>query len=258
MQSPLLFALLFGTIAGCKVREAASDDKFVTALQAGYAFLMEEETSLMGKVHYPQWVIYYTARYCPHTEEKTLQANHKSKYEKAITQALKTWLRPLAELTDKKLIGSNPDDFVYKDYDGELAFPDEGTSMPTMFKFASVPAIEKGQDSHVLEITFGDKGSYFKGRIANPCLNKDNSHKILLHELGHAFGLLDTYEANDWATSGKQPSSIMSASYEHSEEHDLVLTKDDVYGIQWLYRYYQKGNLKKSVTPVELDDCPIP
>lgn len=256
MRSLLFFALLFATLAGCKVHESASEDKFITEIQSG--FDITGETNLTNKLHYPKWVIYYTAVDCADVEQRTLTDTQK-RYEKAITQALKTWLHPLAELTDKKLIGNNPDDFAYEYYDGDLAFPENNWGS-TMFKFASIPAIEKGQDSHVLEIAFVPEraGIYFMGRIASPCLGKDNSHKILLHELGHAFGLLDTYEANDWLTSGRQPSSIMSASYEHGEEQELVLTKDDVYGIQWLYRYYQKENLKKGIAPVRLNDCPFP
>ena len=51
---------------------------------------------------------------------------------------------------------------------------------------------------------------------------------VLLHEIGHTFGLLDTYPPHD----AGQPASIMSCSLAGD-----TLGEDDIKGVQWLYRY---------------------
>ena len=73
----------------------------------------------------------------------------------------------------------------------------------------------------------------------------------LLHELGHAFGLADTYirseEENTGGnkkTRGINPLSIMSSSEfwrVMDFPNDVELTLDDREGIKWLYTYHHRG-----------------
>ena len=61
--------------------------------------------------------------------------------------------------------------------------------------------------------------------------HKNKQHLILLHEIGHAFGLADTYDVFG------QSMAIMSTA------SDLIsditsLESDDIKGIEWLYYYY--------------------
>lgn len=68
----------------------------------------------------------------------------------------------------------------------------------------------------------------------------DSSYRILVHEIGHSFGLADTYEENlDFNgdpefRSKEQPSSVMKDSLY------FYLTKDDLEGLQALKKRLQK------------------
>ncbi len=72
----------------------------------------------------------------------------------------------------------------------------------------------------------------------------------LIHELGHAFGLEDTYvkqeRHKDWknkggleATVGTQPASAMAGW--SADEHSIRIAEDDVRGILWLYKHFHEG-----------------
>lgn len=87
----------------------------------------------------------------------------------------------------------------------------------------------------------------------------------LHHEMGHVFGLGDTYieQGNDtyWhhneseggnsKTVGRQPLSVMNSSYllALNEDLQLQLGEDDIAGIKWLYKYFITKN-------IDVDDCP--
>ena len=73
------------------------------------------------------------------------------------------------------------------------------------------------------------------------------SMNTLLHELGHSFGLYDTYAMGGGLKDGQVGSIMAGASYisnlyANDEalplEDRLVLAEDDILGIQYLYRYY--------------------
>ena len=86
----------------------------------------------------------------------------------------------------------------------------------------------------------------------------------LLHEVGHAFGLADTYidsspgimasrfsiasTGGDSSVIGKQPLSVMNkhslVALDHLDEIDI--TDDDRNGIEWLYRRYVIGDVKST------------
>lgn len=249
MQS--LFALLFVIIAGCKLVHPVADKKFSTYVQSGREYA-NRDINLIRKVHYPKWKICYAIN-CPDAsiDQEVIKVTHRQKYEKAITQALQTWLQPIAELTNKKLVGSNNQDFVYKYYGKEI------DSTCKMDKLKDTLSTNAGDGEHVLQITFAGsrRGFHFKGQVQTPCLHNALSHAILLHEIGHAFGLLDTYTKFDKVTYGLQPPAIMSDKYIRNV--DLALAEDDINGVQWQYRYYHRENLKQGVRPVELTDCPF-
>ena len=81
----------------------------------------------------------------------------------------------------------------------------------------------------------------------------------LVHEMGHAFGLADTYNKDDRVrglTLGMQPTSLMAMSYDHVDDVRVptrvnrgtiaafakkCLTEDDKNGILWLYRVFYEN-----------------
>ena len=72
---------------------------------------------------------------------------------------------------------------------------------------------------------------------------------VLAHELGHAFGMYDTYTRGVMVstgglagTEGQQPSSIMAAMPGLPRPRPFpYLKEDDKNGIIWLYKYYHEG-----------------
>lgn len=62
------------------------------------------------------------------------------------------------------------------------------------------------------------------------------SKTVTLHEFGHAFGLLDTYNGSGGSCQSGQPDSVMCRAY--YEE----LQADDVAGIQDIYRRVRAAN----------------
>ena len=90
------------------------------------------------------------------------------------------------------------------------------------------------------------------------------------HEMGHAFGLADTYadeglehkrfaqsSGGSKETAGKQPLSVMNVDYLYTlnDNGQLSISQDDIEGIKWLYRYYTY-DVEKRGFEVELTDCP--
>lgn len=74
----------------------------------------------------------------------------------------------------------------------------------------------------------------------------------LLHEIGHALGLADTHTATDKSKrANKQPRSIMSRDRIGKRgNNSLLLGRDDIIGIQWLYEHHRNG--------VATTDCRFP
>ena len=92
---------------------------------------------------------------------------------------------------------------------------------------------------------------------------------ILHHEMGHAFGLGDTYvdvtESPSWSfryntsdgggagTAGKQPISVMNLNHLTAIDStgELQLGADDIAGINWLYNYHVAKTIGKNDCPAD-------
>ncbi len=93
----------------------------------------------------------------------------------------------------------------------------------------------------------------------------------LMHEMGHTFGLADTYVRGNKKgiydstggldkTAGTQPASIMASLFVESIELGIIpkddwddlkyISQDDANGIVWLYKYYHENQ--------PLEDCYFP
>ena len=202
--------------------------------------------NLIRRVHKEQWVIGY--RYmdnCPPESRNNGQA-----IEEAITTSLRAWLQPVRDLNTGQPV---VDDFRYehkleiavadfKLYDLLIAFfCDLDTS------HASVLADEAHPPALLMH-----RGTVVTDRFAFS----------LLHEIGHCFGLLDTYirphltleelrvsRGGISRTIGHQPASVMSA-LNIPHPWPTRISQDDANGIVWLYRFYHEN--------LALEDCIFP
>ena len=218
-----------------------------------------------------EWQIGY--RFYPTCPAKFRKAENELK--EIITESLRVWLQPLRDTFPDVAITNKFNVKLLEDYrvgerEGEL---DEQVA-------AAIVQIYKNLDTR---ITFtcdqsgwatagiGDwppdiniRGVHFLA-IEGAGMHPRHPHGIhqgvvadLMHELGHAFGLDDTYAKGSRtstgglrATQGLQPSSIMdSSSGVHPPRFLPNLTEDDEKGIIWLYKHIYEGQ--------PLDDCFFP
>ena len=204
-----------------------------------------KQNLLILKVDKPQWKIGYRfAADCP--EEFRLK---EPELKDAMTTVLQLWLKPLRELNPVRPITN---DFLYLRQDDFHGDRDKAAlrELDAMVTFecriaGSVcwVATVSPPDVYIRQGTNIDK----------------NFMLVLIHELGHAFGLEDTYftvrnekmknKGGLETTVGTQPASIM-ASWWTPDEHTPQITEDDVRGIVWLYKHFHEG------LPVE--DCFFP
>ena len=187
---------------------------------------------LSKKIDKPQWRIGYTfGPDCPaafRAKEAELEAS--------ITKALQVWLQPLRDRYPGKHF---TDDFLFV----QLPF-----AQPADGCFSRLPP-EHGLDLYIA-LKCDRKGPPFAthGVIPRVCLIWDDLELFLklalVHELGHAFGLSDTYVDASHnrvstgglpGTSGKHPASVM-ASFNLGNS-PFYIAEDDKNGILWLYKY---------------------
>ena len=204
--------------------------------------------NLIRRVHKEQWVIGYAyMANCPP------EARHNGEaIEEVITQALNAWLQPVRDLNTGKPVVSDfrfVPNFDFKDLPGLTLydlriffFCKAGRSVALVgVNMAIPPALNMRRGTDVTPRFAGE----------------------LLHEIGHAFGLLDTYiilrrEAEELRVSrggldrtiGHQPASVMSGiNAPHTSVPDWV-SQDDANGIVWLYKFYHEN--------LSLEDCIFP
>ena len=192
------------------------------------------------------------------------EKEEKKELEESISRYLRLWLSPLA---DMKVV----DNFYYQEVE---------VTNDYKFKLDSL-----GKKDPHLKFVFNCKrygGSYMnleKFYIFMDYSNRDKKHKslllcgkdyvknsscenagyqeggysmeTLLHEIGHAFGLADTYERgsslDDRGVTEGQPMSVMAGGGFYSTDttlelkDSLVLAEDDKNGIRYIYNYVYKN-----------------
>ena len=195
------------------------------------------ENNLIKKVHEGHWDIGYTYGDDCLPENRPNQKD----LEDAITKALQVWLQPLRGMkTQQPIVNAfryqlePPDGAInWRELDLRIRFycgPPQGRSRALVFGFAQAviapPSIriDRGAD-----------------------VNHPHFMFTLIHELGHAMGMGDTYvRGPKWATkggldhtAGTQPAAIMNRHiFPHTGRH---LTQDDVNGMMWLYKVTYEG-----------------
>lgn len=225
----LVVSLLF---SGTPVVHTPAAHGFITGAGGG---LLHEHKFLIRDIFQPQWKIGYRYGVDCKPEEK----QNGEELKEAMSAALRTWLEPLKELQLQRPI---VDKFVY-----ELQ-PDFDPDLPDDLELRRRVNLQV-----IFECTQGTSVAWI-GRFLPPGVIMRMGTQItsevltvLLHELGHAFGLADTYARRGGIrqnrgglrlTAGIQPASVMAMSRSFSDAAPLTIGEDDKRCLIWLYRFF--------------------
>ena len=198
--------------------------------------------NLIRRVHKAEWVIGY--RYmdnCPPAAR-----NNGKAIEEAITTSLRAWLQPVRELNTGQPV---VDDFRYV-HKLEIAVEDFKLYDLRIYffcDFGESAALVRADEARPPSIHM-HRGTFVDDQFAG----------VLLHEIGHTFGLLDTYprkipgeefqvsRGGLARTIGHQPASVMS-NINYPSPRPTRISQDDANGIVWLYKFYHEN--------LPLEDC---
>ena len=204
---------------------------------------------LITKVHDEYWHITYRhANDCSGVEKRITDED----MEKAITKALRVWLQPLRDLQTEKPIVN---DFRFN------RVSDDSTLSDLIVTHYCIYGESQARLTKPPELLI---------RTGNIELMPHFMY-LLIHEMGHTFGLADTYIRRNKKgiydstggldkTAGTQPASIMASLFVESIELGIIpkddwdklqyISQDDANGIVWLYKYYHENQ--------PLEDCYFP
>ena len=208
--------------------------------------LRRKINNLIRRVHKEQWVIGY--RYmdnCPPAARNNGQA-----IEEAITTSLQAWLKPVHDL--------NPGKPVVDDFRFVPNYVIKEDAEVKLYDLRIIFFCDLGESAALViaREDFTPEIQLHRGTVV------DNHFKAsLLHEIGHTFGLLDTYVRNIpgeefqvsrgglGRTIGHQPASVMSG-LNAPRPLPTRISQDDANGIVWLYKFYHEN--------LPLEDCIFP
>ena len=284
-MNKLFACILLISIIACPAEEEGSQTEFITAPQQTDFNKRQEQKLLISKAHNHNLSIHYgfsDNRYCNgqfnHTQEQQIKDS--------ISKSLGVWLLPLTvkytsivnkyEYHHRRTTPSDDDQFynagqLFKLILKEKAITDEegrtrwsgreSTDLIIIFYCQQGRSFASWKSNYSVEIHMY-QGNEIKAGVSN--LNKYRL-TTLHHEIGHAFGLGDTYiepekerfwrynasTGGDTGTVGKHPLSVMNYHYLVALDsvRKLQLGADDIAGINWLYNYYFAKN-------IGISDCP--
>ncbi len=245
IRHALVYLLVFGCVS-CILRRPTSDKKFMALHHQLHGRF---EQLLINKVHTAHWKIHYNFVKCAGVNEET-----QKKFTQVVTKFIQSWLQPLREYTNRPIVN----DFRY-----HLDADWNGASFGI---------------THTCDIKAGSANASVFPPIGIETFSDDLKLTwrwitTMLHELGHLFGLADTYlrvidigkpgldTGGRDSTKGSQPLSIMSGFTLALLKKDwdqpilahpgvVTLNEDDKNGIIWLYKYIHEG--------LPLRDCFFP
>ena len=245
----IFLACLLATLGGILLYNANKQaDGFITVAHDEPERFVNDENILIKRVHEEHWDIFYRFDAdCP--DSRKTEENYRVLREK-LEEGIRIWLAPLREITDRPIV----DKFVfYKSKETDLYRAEN--DLHVEHEIAATFLCREGlssADRSVRSVFMMEEES---SRNSLAFGNLSYSDATLLHELGHAFDLADTYVGNlsfsppssgtYLRTIGNQPKSVMSGGY-CSRQGGLCL--DDKRAIQWLYRYHWEG--------LDPTDCP--
>ena len=290
----MYFLLILLLISGCKtVKPVASEPEFMTYVQDNPHLwdAMDKyglnERMLVKKVHYRSWNIEYA--FAPSCSKRK-QKKYRPKVVEAINRAVNLWLEPIRVMQKAIKDGRFNSDPVIDSSKQPLALVSLLNIQERAKVFSSKNPFQEAYTTYdpktldlkkllnlpELSVVFNcRKGRAFMRRYHNsiniyPTILKTNipgtkfSFEALLHEVGHTFGLADTYvdsknkhRAHMVSTGihprtvGHQPISVMGPTryLSFNSYQEVKPTVDDRNGIFWLYAHMYMNEL-------ELDGCP--
>ena len=203
--------------------------------------------NLIRRVHKAEWVIGYRyADNCPPESRNNGQA-----IEEAIAKSLNAWLQPVRDLNTGQPVVDDfrfVPDFEIKDVADRQLYDLTSDFFCDLDKSHAWVLADEAKPPHI-EL---HRGTFVDDQFAG----------VLLHEIGHAFGLLDTYirphltleelrvsRGGLATTIGHQPASVMSG-HNAPLPHGTGISQDDANGIVWLYKFYHEN--------LALEDCIFP
>ena len=203
----------------------------IAPVASGFMSLQQERgvrpNTMVDKVHAQHWNISYSYGGDCEPDDK----NNDETLTKASTEVLQMWLQPLREYTKKPIVN----DFRYL-----LDADRDASDLTVIFhcdRRVSTATLLVGKSPQI-DMREGTKVTR-------------NFMENFMHEMGHAFGLADTYiTADKWgdpeldkggkdSTKGTQPSSAMSGLPRNKEGG--MLGTDDKNGVIWLYKVVYEG-----------------
>ena len=211
--------------------------------------------NLIRRVHKDQWVIGYAyagpewgepAGVCPPEAR-----NNGPAIEETIETALRAWLQPVKDLNTGKPV---VDDFRF--------VPNYDVSNVAEFPLYDLRIVFFCDFDRSFALTAADEAITPAIKMHQGTEVDDRFASATRHEIGHSFGLLDTYPRLELTrkelreskgglggTIGHQPSSVMSELH-ISRPGPRVISQDDKNGIVWLYKFYHEN--------LPLEDCLFP
>ena len=266
--------LLLMLTVSCRSEEGenVSETKFVAIAQRQE--LLKFVGHLIKKVHNPKITIDYgfsDNNYC-----NGRFSDRKQQIKDSISKSLRVWLAPLA---DK---GDIVDSFEYRHRKTHKAIIQTDFNHGTRRKFKYTLWVFGKPDmsiifycqlgrSYALSVTHPQIHMYKKREVKMGVVSdrKQYSLTTLHHEIGHAFGLGDTYvdprEESSWGhrynvsdggdtrTVGRQPISVMNLHYLAALDsaRELQLGDDDIAGVKWLYNYHVAKTIDSNHCPAD-------
>ena len=264
MNGLVIFVMFVMLSTSCRSEEEenVASTKFVPMTQQK-AYGIIAPNFLIEKVHNPKIKIVYGFSDNDYCDKQF--SNRDEQLKKSISKALRVWL---ASLADKDGI---VDKFEYRyretHKDGEhrkfkYKLRMFGKPDLSIIFYCGLGRSFARIRTHTMIHMF-----QYKGVELGVSDLKKYSLTTLIHELGHAFGLDDTYitrsemssqkgrynvsDGGDANTVGKQPISVMNQHYLVALDSagELQLGEDDTAGMNWLYSYHVAKNIDSS-------DCP--
>lgn len=227
--------------------------KFIAEMQLNNQAIYS--SSLITKVNSPAITIMYG--FVPECASKYSDTQVKSDVERV----LRLWLKPLRDWSERPSNQPVVDTFIFErgsTYDSKIIEP---ANKATIYGMAS----SLNTDFTITFYCREGRSYMFKQRDPREIHMYDEkgqySLATLMHEVGHVFGLADTYVDPTNITGGKnrfntsicgskrmvgcQPLSVMSiTNWLIEDDNSLKLGEDDIAGIRWLYRYQVDGSVQ--------------